>query len=318
MREQQLLQREQQLHQERLLEQRWLQQCQPHLQLQMPVQQFRREQQQQLQSARPPHQNRPQPLEQSQLQESPQTQHQQHEQQQSENGPQQAQLTQLQQLQKIQVDHPNRQQQLQPEQRVDQEQPHQNESLQSSEHLEAFRKDANAYSEPHDLSIETGERKLGQRRRTGHEQEHQEAPVMTGPLSSRWSRPVQSLKEETGTGSPIRKKQRKQKIPAVLFSAVDKAHDSPIQRACFLPDTTASDAESPPALLLLTASDGCLKIWDIERMATKWRYTVKGTEGRYLAESPTPFWGLAPAVGGSLIVAGIGSCIQIFDARGEQ
>lgn len=147
-------------------------------------------------------------------------------------------------------------------------------------------------------------------------EESQQAPQVACITASRRPEVLQPCHEGLRLGSPLRKRRRKAKLPAVSFTVVDGADDAPIKRACFLSERRPVEPGDPPAASLLTASDGSLKVWDIRRMTTKWKYTISGIRDASPAGGPMAFWGLAAALGGSLIVAGTGASVQTFDIRG--
>ncbi|KAL8274697.1 hypothetical protein Esti_001412 [Eimeria stiedai] len=125
------------------------------------------------------------------------------------------------------------------------------------------------------------------------------------------------IREEGWMASPAKKREKRGRRPAVFFSVVDRAHESPIKKASFLPaDNSAAQGNAclQPSLLL-TASDFSLKMWDLQRMTARWRYITKSRHSPFSTEPLMSFWGLTPALKGSLVVAGLGNCIQTFDFR---
>ncbi|KAL8446852.1 hypothetical protein Emag_004613 [Eimeria magna] len=127
-----------------------------------------------------------------------------------------------------------------------------------------------------------------------------------------------SMREEGRMASPPKKRAKRGRKPAVFFSVVDCAHESPIKKASFLfsDDSAAQEGACLDPALLLTASNFSLKMWDLQRMIARWRYAAKPGYGPSSFEPLMSFWGLSPALEGSLVIAGLGNCIQTFDIRG--
>lgn len=167
------------------------------------------------------------------------------------------------------------------------------------------------------VCMKRGTEKAAEWRPSSNENERRQAfQKSASPHSKEYS--VQSTIEGIRASSPLKKRRRTREKPSVLFTVVEESHETPVSNACFLPVGPSLDCEASSAASLLTASSTSLKMWDITRMTTKWKYTLSTRPENSPERSPLPsFWGLAPALGGC-VVAGIGSSIQTFDVRGEK
>ncbi|KAL8433243.1 hypothetical protein ACSSS7_004028 [Eimeria intestinalis] len=145
----------------------------------------------------------------------------------------------------------------------------------------------------------------------------------TGHLLGSDSKPISNpepllMREEGRMAGPPKKKEKRGRRPAVFFSVVECAHEGPVKKASFLHSdiSVAKENACLETALLLTASDSSLKMWDLQRMTARWRYTAPPRHSSPSAEPLVSFWGLTPALKRSLVIAGLGNYVLTFDVRG--
>ncbi|KAL8425086.1 hypothetical protein Efla_001475 [Eimeria flavescens] len=200
---------------------------------------------------------------------------------------------------------------------------HENCQLQQQQHPTSCSTRGLEVGKPHDELVESNEYEKNPRKQRADGQQEVQPKIVSSPhltCARQEGQELLSAVEEGSVASPAKKRQKKARRPAVLFSVIEQAHETPIKKACFLPlGASPFDGwEASQSCSLLTISDAALKMWDLTRMAARWKYTTKERCGSSCTEPVASIWGLATALGGSLVLTGLGGCIQSFDVRAQK